>query len=182
MQIASTQTEAFKAARISTATIVNAAGGWCPRIKNEELMVPNSIFIYVFDQHTAWCWMCSIPKSSFLEAARLLAPCDPAHAAGGVSAFVERAAKGVEVANWEEHLAQLLVAYLQGTDTYSAAMQGSGAPHFVVIRYGAASMVRPFAVNGSDRFPLSVDKVLGAVESVMKLDRAKHPDWITGKR
>jgi hypothetical protein len=178
MDIASAQSEAFKAARISTATIVNAAGGWCPRIRNEELMVSSSFFIYLYDQQTKWCWMCSIPKSAFQEAAQRLPSSTPAQAAGGVSELVSKAASGNEEENWEEVLSLLLVAYLRGTATFSSATTGSGAPHFVVIRYGAASMVRPFAVNGNDRFPLSVDRVLGAVDYVMKLDRVNHPEWI----
>lgn len=180
MSIASKQAEAFKAARISTATTVNSAGGWCPRIQNEDLMLSSSIYIYLYDQQTAWCWMCSIPKSSFHETALQLVPCAPEHAAGGVATLAAKAASGLEVANWEEELALALVAYLRGTATFESARQGAGAPHFIVIRYGAGGMVRPFAANGSDRFPMSVDRVLGAVESVMKLDQFHHPEWIHG--
>ena len=57
----------YMAARVQTIHTVARASGWELHTSNAELMVESSVFFYVFDTQSNWCWSCSIPKTMFFE-------------------------------------------------------------------------------------------------------------------
>jgi hypothetical protein len=170
----------YTGARIQLATAVLQAGGWSIGQQSPENMVAGSIYFYVFNAQTHWCWMCSIPKESFYLAVDRLPDTGTEHsaAANGVAHLSRLAAAGKGPDGWEDNLALLLTAYIVPTKTFKLADQGRSAPHFPVITYPKSSMIRPVALPGSDRFALPVPDIVKAAQFTIEYDRRNRPEWV----
>jgi hypothetical protein len=167
---------AYAKARVQTVVSMMGASGWNVHTANPELMVPSSIFFYVFDHVSRWCWMCSIPKPVFYEAADNLASIGLPECVSAVAGLV--GSRDGMSSDWENQLGVALTGYITKTATYGQSNHGSSAPHFVVINYGKSKMVRPFAVPGGDRFVLPAQRVMELVRVVVSRDTITHPDWV----
>lgn len=177
MNIAAQQGKAFSAAQLSIKTLVMKAGGWNVRQANEEALVHPSIFFYVMDYQTEWVWMCSVPKPSFYQAIAAQPKHVGEQAVYGVAQIITMAARGVAEAGWEERLAKLLSAYIAMTRTFEFAEQGHRAPHFLVVHYGNADVLRPAALIGPDRHVLPAQPILRGFGDIVSHDLQRNPQW-----
>lgn len=170
---------AYEKARVKTVLLNLSSGGWGVDIKDEAQIVDSSIFIYVFDQESEWCWMCAIAKRSFHEATLLTARLNVEHASSAVAGLIHERGTSGQSREWSYGLAYALTAYIAKTKTFAMAEEGKKAPHFGIINYGRSERVRPFALPGSDRFSLPAQYFLQAARSVMAIDSKNHPEWST---
>lgn len=168
----------------SAISILNASG-WQKGIVNIENLDPDSVFFYAFDHQSQWMWCCSVPRAFFLDIVRKcgqLSPTDreglPGTAETMISQSMSKASLGVDE---ENQLAIRLSAYVSMTRSYQLTEEATKANHFVVIRYGATHMMRPFVLSGPKRHLLVVEDVMEAIEQVIGIDSKNHPEWIGQK-
>lgn len=181
MNIAAQQSKAFSAARLSTKTLVMTAGGWKVGQANEEALVHPSIFFYTMDYETRWVWMCTVAKPSFYDAISAQPKHVGVQAVNGIAHLITMAASGAAVEAWEDKLAKLLCAYIACTRTFELAEQGQRTPHFLVVHYGKAKVLRPAALIGPDRHVLPAQLIVQGFNDVVALDRQRNPQWVDEK-
>lgn len=169
----------FLAARAKTAVAVMNATGWTAGAVNPENLLGDVVCFYVWDCQTQWMWSCSVPRDSFFAAQEqsksfnqeaVIACC------GQMIASCSTAGKlSVDM---ENDLALALTAYISITQAYQLTQRATKANHFGVIRYGATDTLRPFALNGPARYLLSADDISRAMQKVLSIDKANHPEWM----
>lgn len=167
----------YEKARVKTVLLNMNAGGWGVDLKDEAQMVDSSIFIYVLDSESDWCWMCAIGKQRFQEATLLTARLNVEHASSAVAGLIRERGTSEQNQQWSYSLAYALTAYIAKTKTFAMAEEGRKVPHFGIINYGRSERLRPFALPGSDRFALPAQYFLEAARSVMDIDSKNHPEW-----
>lgn len=167
-------------ARTATVRVVTRAAGWDLHTVNPTELAQGSVFFYVFDHETSKVLACCVSKEKFHEVRQGLVevPMDDAVIA---TYRAIRAVVGVATATAlaETELAIALTAYISKTGAYARSDNANTAPHFVVIHYGKTNRLRPFALSGGDRYMLESSDVLSAIDSVIQLDRERHPDWVS---
>lgn len=166
------------AAKASTDALIMGAVGWQAGIVNPEITGVDSIFIYVFDYGAKWTWSCSVPREAFFPVLKTFGTIPNDDIVGYCGQMIAKSAPlhklDLEKAN---ELAIALSGYIGMTRCYQLTSEAKTANHFVVIRYGKTSTLRPFAMSGPARYLLPADVVEGAIKQVIALDLKKHPEW-----
>lgn len=175
----------FLSANAKTATSVMNATGWKEGIVNAELVNVDSVFLYAFDHQTDWLWCCSVPRDSFFEVVGKSNALDPDERGGLPGLVCEIISRGVagklKEPVQENELAIALSAYTSITRSYQLTENATLANHFVVIRYGATNMIRPFASMGPARHLLIAEEIQDKIKQVVAIDSKNHPEWISKK-
>jgi hypothetical protein len=172
----------FESARVGTIKSVMSASGWNAEILDQKAASEDSIYFYVTSHPTNWTWMCSIPKEMFFKLIGQTANLSVSDAAGFLGATIDKGSSGTVGANekeeFENSLGIALSAYFSKTGTYRQTADTKNGSHFFVIMYSKSMNIRPFAVGGESRFPLTVDKVTDYVGRVIASDSIAHPEWV----
>lgn len=159
--------------------------GWDSVIHNLEIASGPQVFLYVHDLATQWTWMAGVGRDDFCKAAKLggkLKPKRVSDVRGAVlSAVIELAGKAGNT-EAEQALGLALSLYAGGTQTFQAAGGFKEGGHFCVILYrenaeAQEASLRPFTFPGSLGKPIAADAFMGAVQQVVQIDRARHPEW-----
>ena len=180
----------WRSASIVTSACAGAAG-WSVEMHDEEAAASPSVLLYVWDSETGWTWLCSVPRQRFAATSTKASSERPAvvdSIRGKLGSVIYRAAMGLDPdpadeAPWEQVLGSMLAAYAGTTQAWAAADRLSGGGHFIVSYYRkageAVGMLRPFALSGDTRGRdvLAVERLIGAVRSVQRMDRVRHPEW-----
>ena len=180
----------WRSASIVTSACAGAAG-WSVEMHDEEAAASPSVLLYVWDSETGWTWLCSVPRQRFAATSTKASSERPAvvdSIRGKLGSVIYRAAMGLDPdpadeAPWEQVLGSMLAAYAGTTQAWAAADRLSGGGHFIVSYYRKAGevvgMLRPFALSGDTRGRdvLPVERLIGAVRSVQRMDRVRHPEW-----
>jgi len=168
-------------ARASVVRLASEAAGWNLGALNADEVQEGSVFLYLFDVPSNRLWVASVPKSNFhagMPKFQSMSIGDAVNAIGLMVRSNTNSALDFD-AEQEKLLALMLSSYISKTQTYVRSNGATLASHFVVIHYGRTSMLRPFALNGNDRFLLPSNSVLDAIHQVIDIDRANHPDWVS---
>lgn len=189
-QFVQQQMEAARSAQKAIWTAKLDVAGWDANIYAPETL-GKPVFLYVWDQPTKWVWSCAVPRAGFYEVASAWAT--GKRTAGevegvrnGLGSLISGSAgqvKPVPVGepNWEEQLALALSAYAGTTRIFEAAGRLEDGGHFVVMHYrkGGSSegKLRPFVVPDSSGTILPADELLGRIDSVLAMDKERHPEW-----
>jgi hypothetical protein len=172
--------ETFSVARFGVKKLLMQAGGWNVAQAHEDRMIHPAIFFYVMDHQTKWVWMCSVPRERFHSDARALVDYKVEAAAAGAARIIKLVAGGSALAEWEEQLAKLLIAYIVKTSTYALSAQGQEAPHFLIMHYGMAEIIRPAALKGSDQHVMPAQTIMSWFDQMLAHDKQHNPDWVCG--
>lgn len=93
--------------------------------------------------------------------------------------MIAACAKACELpAEMQNDLTLALTAYIGITQAYQLTQRATKANHFGVIRYGATNTMRPFAMGGPARHLLAADDISQAIQQVIAIDKANHPEWM----
>jgi hypothetical protein len=170
----------FAYARVATVKSILGASGWKMDVNNPQQMVASSIHFYILDHRSDFVWMCTIPKDEFQLAIEKLPQSAPGEAVEGVIHLLLQIMKPDAGSEVQSQLALMLTAYLRGTKTFEYAGRGHRTSHFGFIHYAGSKMLRPFALQGADRFPLDANTVREGFNQVVRIDKGNHPDWLLG--
>lgn len=176
-----------KSSAIVSATCVGASG-WNAQIHDAAITAARSVLMYVWDSATGWIWVCSTTKEHFADVSRRASCEHPAAVQairGKLGNLIYRAATGDpdDGATWENELGSMLAAYSGTTQTWQLADGLRDGGHFIVLYYRKPGEVdgilRPFVlpVSATGRDVLPVESLRGAIGSVEKMDRQRHPEW-----
>jgi hypothetical protein len=159
--------------------IVNATG-WSEHVVDAELVGEPSVFFYVFDYDSKWTWMVSVPKKAFFNLIDSLKhhPDDVLvnNCNHSIASCCESNGRNPDA---EHELALTISGYFSITRSYQLTQNASKANHFVTIRYSKNDILRPFALAGSELYPLPYESVKDALHRVILQDGANHPEWIS---
>lgn len=170
----------FQGARVQTLVSVANASGWAMKIAQADELLGGGVFFYVHDHQTGKIWVCQIAKTTFHQVRQELKDVAVDQAVGNVGRLLATGMENPESnsLDWENELGLSLTAYITKTKTYGLTQNASLTSHFVCIHYGKTSLIRPFALDGNDRFLLPTDTVVNAIQGVIAMDRQSHPEWI----
>lgn len=181
----------FSAASSSITSACASAAGWESAVHDPAIAAGPSVLSYVWDQASDWIWVCSASPEQFDKQADKASRAKPKEVDGFRSALGElifHAANGAAVDlglgdTWEKVLGSMIAAYAGTTQTWVLADGFPAGGHFIVLYYRKAGqqhgLLRPFALpqTTSARELLPVARLRSVIDQVVKMDRARHPEW-----
>lgn len=148
--------------------------------------VGKQAFLYAYNLPTRWAWMGSASAEEFDKAAKIGGKLKPARISdvrGAIlSSAFDLAGGSAGKPDIEQALGAALSLYAGGTKIFQAMNGIKDGGHFGVLLYrenaqSEDALIRPFIFPGATDKPIAADSFLAAVQQVIKMDRARHPEW-----
>lgn len=160
--------------------------GWDSVVHDTTIAAGRQTFLYAFDLPTRWAWVGSTSADEFDKAAKIggkLKTKRMSDVRGAIlSAAFELAGGSTGKPDAEQALGSALSLYAGGTKIFQATNGIKDGGHFGVLLYrenaqSEDALIRPFVFPGATDKPIAADSFLCAVQQVVKMDQARHPEW-----
>jgi hypothetical protein len=165
------------------------AAGWDVRVMDVSSSQEPVVWMYVIDHATNWYWCVSIARRAFLDIAKESRGCSEQlrqELWDRVGTCIMQAENGIanDGVDTDRALASAIALFAGTMKTASMIDEDAFLRHFVVINYGcpgdSRTLLRPFALSGSDMEAIHPEDLRKVVEEVVVLDRRHHPEWFIG--
>ncbi len=160
--------------------------GWNSVIHSLGITAGEQMFLYAYDLPTQWTWLGAVNRAEFDKTAKIggklkAKRMDDVRGALLSSAF-DLAGNVPGKAKAEQDLGEALSLYAGGTKIFRATNGIEDGGHFGVLLYrenaqSKNALIRPFVFPGATDKPIAMDSFLDAVQQVIKMDQARHPEW-----